>query len=233
MLTIHNARMDYPGHTAFSQFSLTVGTGEMVSVIGKSGCGKTSLLYAITGLIELTEGSIQVDGGPQAIGIMFQQDRLLPWRTVLENVLLGLGIGADNKDRGEQLLQRMGLADKGKKYPDQLSGGERQRVALVRALIRRPRLLLLDEPLGSLDEQNRERLQDEIKAYVLEHGMTLLMVTHSIQEAVYMGSRILIMTPVGIPFETHNPWHVDPDLRNRDEFFALGRTLRAKLGGQD
>ncbi len=231
MLTIQNARLDYPGHTAFSQFSLTVHAGEMVGIIGKSGCGKTSLLYAITGLLDLTEGSIQVDGGPQNIGIMFQQDRLLPWRTVSENVLLGLS--ADNRDRGEQLLQRMGMGDKGKKYPDQLSGGERQRVALVRSLIRRPRLLLLDEPLGSLDEQNRERLQDEIKAYVLAHGMTLLMVTHSIQEAVYMGSRILIMTPVGIPFETRNPWHADPDLRNRDEFFALGRTLRAKLGGQE
>ena len=229
MVTISDARLDYPEHMAFANFSLAVKTGEMVSIIGKSGCGKTSLLYAIAGLLPLSEGTLSLTEETEACSIMFQQDRLLPWKTVLGNVLLGLT--KDSEQQAGMLLDRMGLHDHRKKYPQQLSGGERQRVALVRSLVRNPRLLLLDEPLAALDEQNRELLQQEIKEFVITKGITLIMVTHSIQEAIYMGSRILVMQPDGIHFETENPYHGAKDLRDRTEFFALEKVLRAQLGG--
>lgn len=229
MVTISDARLDYPRHIAFANFTLAVKPGEMVSIIGKSGCGKTSLLYAIAGLLPLSQGTLSLTGGTEACSIMFQQDRLLPWKTVLGNVLLGLT--KDYLGQAEMLLDRMGLYGHRKKYPQQLSGGERQRVALVRSLVRNPRLLLLDEPLAALDEQNRELLQQEIKEFVITKGITLIMVTHSIQEAIFMGSRILVMQPDGIRFETENPYHRAKDLRNRAEFFALEKMLRAQLGG--
>lgn len=229
MLTITNGRVDYPGHTAFSHFSLTVQKGQMVSIIGKSGCGKTSLLYAIIGLVALSEGSLSLEGGRKSCSIMFQQDRLLPWKTVLDNVLLGLD--PSWRMQAEELLSRLHMDSYLDRYPQQLSGGERQRVALARSLIRHPQLLLLDEPLASLDEQNRELLQDVIKGIVLDNGITLLFVTHSIQEAVYMGSRVIVMTNEGVSFELHNPYHQDPALRTRSEFFSMERILRTRLGG--
>lgn len=229
MLSIVDAQVSYPGHIAFSDFSLDVASREIVSIVGASGCGKTSLLYAIANLVPLSKGSINVEGGTGSCSIMFQQDRLLPWKRVIDNVLLGLP--RHELPHAEEVLERLGLSRHRAKYPRQLSGGERQRVALARSLVRKPSLLLLDEPLASLDEQTRERLQDEIKQFVHAQGITLVLVTHSIREAVYMGSRIVLMTSGGITFETENPYHDMRDLRDRTECFALERTLRHRLGG--
>jgi ABC-type nitrate/sulfonate/bicarbonate transport system ATPase subunit len=227
MLSLQDARVDYPGHMAFDHFNLSIESREMVSIVGKSGCGKTSLLYAIAGLVPLSQGILRIKGGASACGIMFQQDRLLPWKPVVDNVLLGLR--KDRKHEAETLLEKLGLADVTKHYPHELSGGMRQRVALARALIRKPALLLLDEPLASLDERTRELLQDEIKSYVTEHSLTLLMVTHSIAEAITMGSRVIVMTPHGVDFELHNAHHAETDLRQKDEFFAMEKLLRRHL----
>lgn len=229
MLKIRDAGVTYPGHVAFSGFSLDVPDGDMLSIVGKSGCGKTSLLYAIAGLVPLSGGKIEVEGNAAGCAIMFQQDRLLPWKRAIDNVMIGLP--KEQRGFGERMLELVGLSTRMDQYPKQLSGGERQRVALARSLVRNPRLLLLDEPLGSLDEQTRERLQEEIKQYVLSQGITLLLVTHSIQEAVFMGNRIVLMTPEGVASETENPFHRINDLRNRTEFFSLERNLRAQLGG--
>lgn len=229
MLSIVDAQVSYPGHIAFSGFSLEVASHEILSIVGASGCGKTSLLYAIANLIPLSKGNIILEEGPESCAIMFQQDRLLPWKRVIDNVLLGLS--RYELPYAEEVLERLGLFRHRHKYPKQLSGGERQRVALARSLVRKPTLLLLDEPLASLDEQNRERLQDEIKQFVHAQGMTLVLVTHSIREAVYMGSRIVLMTSEGITFETENPYHDMHELRDRTELFALERTLRHRLGG--
>ena len=228
MLHIRNASVVYPGHTAFTDFSLTVSQGEIVSVLGASGCGKTSLLYAIADLVPLASGSIHLTEGQSSCAIMFQQDRLLPWKHSTDNVLLGLS--DDHRDAAEDLLERMGLAAVMKYYPDQLSGGMRQRVALARALVRKPKVLLLDEPLAALDEQQRERMQDEIKTYATEHVITILMVTHSIREAVYMGSRIIIMRPDGIAYETENPFHREPQLRTMQQYFTLEKSIRKRFG---
>ncbi len=208
MLSIQDARLLYGSKVAFSGFSLEVQKGEMVSIIGKSGCGKTSLLYAIASLLPLNGGTITTEG---ECAIMFQQDRLLPYKRAIDNVLLGLP--KQMRGEAEALLALVGLKEKMSSYPKQLSGGERQRVALARSLIRKPGLLLLDEPFASLDEQTRERLQDEVKAYVKANNITLVLVTHSIAEAVFMGSRIVVMTEEGIVFETTNPYHELSDLR--------------------
>lgn len=160
---------------------------------------------------------------------MFQQDRLLPYKRAIDNVLLGLP--KQMRGEAEALLALVGLKEKMSSYPKQLSGGERQRVALARSLIRKPGLLLLDEPFASLDEQTRERLQDEVKAYVKANNITLVLVTHSIAEAVFMGSRIVVMTEEGIVFETTNPYHELSDLRIKKEAFELQRILRSRLGG--
>lgn len=226
MLSIQDARLLYGSKVAFSGFSLEVQKGEMVSIIGKSGCGKTSLLYAIASLLPLNGGAITTEG---ECAIMFQQDRLLPYKRAIDNVLLGLP--KQMRSEAEALLALVGLKEKMSSYPKQLSGGERQRVALARSLIRKPGLLLLDEPFASLDEQTRERLQDEVKAYVKANNITLVLVTHSIAEAVFMGSRIVVMTEEGIVFETTNPYHELSDLRIKKEAFELQRILRSRLGG--
>ncbi len=227
MLAIQDAQVDYGSHTAFSHFSLSVHVGETISILGKSGCGKTSLLYAIASLLPLASGTIDRSVEADHCTIMFQQDNLLPWKNVLGNVLLGLP--ATYRDEAEKLLERVGLQDQLHHFPQQLSGGMRQRVALARALVRRPQILLLDEPLAALDEQQRELLQDDIKTYVRTHQITTILVTHSIREAAYMGSRIIIMTPGGITCQAENPWIDDPDLRTRDELFGLEQQLRSEL----
>lgn len=224
ILSLTDAKLDYPKTTAFQHFSLNVKAGEMVSIIGPSGCGKTSLLYAIAGLLPLSGGTMQRAVGNEGVALMFQQDRLLPWKRVINNVLLGLP--GEKTDEAEELLQSMGLSSVMQHYPHELSGGMRQRVALARALIRKPNILLLDEPLASLDEQQREVLQNDIKEYVQHHSITLLLVTHSLQEAVFMGSRIVMMTNKGVSYELQNQLHGEANFRTRDEFFTMQKTLR-------
>ncbi len=230
MLSIQALEVKYGPTVAFSNVSLDVCQGDMVSIIGKSGCGKTSLLYAIAHLIEPSTGSIELQGGSNSCSLMFQQDRLLPWKRVLDNVTLGLS--KDYEEQACSLLRMLGLSDKIQCYPKQLSGGERQRVALGRSLIRKPRLLLLDEPFASLDEQTRQSLQDELKAYVQEHTITLLLVTHSIREAVFMGKRIFVMTNQGFAYCTENPYHAMDNLRSNTDAFAMEQRLRLQLGVQ-
>jgi len=227
ILSLTDAKLDYPKTTAFQHFSLTVENGEMVSIIGRSGCGKTSLLYTIAGLLPLSGGTMQRAFGNEGVALMFQQDRLLPWKRIIDNVLLGLS--KEKTEEAATLLRSMGLGTVMHHYPHELSGGMRQRVALARALIRKPNILLLDEPLASLDEQQREMLQNDIKKYVRDQGITLLLVTHSIQEAVFMGSRIVMMTNKGVSYELKNQLHDDPHLRTRDEFFSMQKTLRLHL----
>jgi ABC-type nitrate/sulfonate/bicarbonate transport system ATPase subunit len=224
ILSLTDAKLDYPKTTAFEHFSLNVKAGEMVSIIGPSGCGKTSLLYTIAGLLPLSGGTMQRAVGNEGVALMFQQDRLLPWKRVINNVLLGLP--GEKTDEAAGLLQSMGLEAVMQHYPHELSGGMRQRVALARALIRKPNILLLDEPLASLDEQQREVLQNDIKEYVQHHSITLLLVTHSLQEAVFMGSRIVMMTNKGVSYELQNQLHGEANLRTRDEFFTMQKTLR-------
>ena len=192
--------------TALEGIDLEVAEGEFVSLIGPSGCGKSTLLRIVADLDSATSGTVQVFGKEprqarldQDYGIAFQQAGLLPWRTVAANVALPLevhGVGkTQRQQRVAELLGLVGLADFASSYPDQLSGGMQQRVAIARALAESPRLLLMDEPFGALDEITRERMQAELVRICAETGAAVLFVTHSIPEAVFLSDRVVVMTP--------------------------------------
>jgi len=191
---------------ALTDVDLKVADGEFVSLIGPSGCGKSTLLRLVADLDSPTSGDITVFGKAarqaridQDYGIAFQQAGLLPWRTVAGNIELPLKLhGASaglRRDRVAELLELVGLTDFAKNHPDQLSGGMQQRVAIARALAESPRLLLMDEPFGALDEITRERMQNELVRICAETGAAVLFVTHSIPEAVFLSDRVVVMSP--------------------------------------
>ncbi|MBL7493183.1 ABC transporter ATP-binding protein [Frankia sp. AgB1.9] len=191
---------------ALAGIELTVAPGEFVSLIGPSGCGKSTLLRLVGDLVEPTRGEVRVFGEParaaraaQRYGIAFQQAGLLEWRTVAGNVELPLQVhGVSRKERrarARELLDLVGLGDFAGHWPAQLSGGMQQRVAIARALAERPPLLLLDEPFGALDEMTRERMQSELARIRWETGTTVILVTHSIPEAVFLSDRVAVMSP--------------------------------------
>jgi NitT/TauT family transport system ATP-binding protein len=192
--------------SALEGIDLTVAAGEFVSLIGPSGCGKSTLLRLVADLDAPTSGTVEVFGKPasrarrdQDYGIAFQQAGLLPWRTVAANIALPLelhGVGAtERKARVAELAELVGLTDFADRHPDQLSGGMQQRVAIARAMAERPRLLLMDEPFGALDEMTRERMQAELSRLAAETGAAVVFVTHSIPEAVFLSDRVVVMSP--------------------------------------
>jgi NitT/TauT family transport system ATP-binding protein len=190
---------------ALSDVDLTVDSGQFVSLIGPSGCGKSTLLRLVADLIEPSTGTVTVGGKPaaqarrdQEYGIAFQQAGLFEWRTVRRNVELPLELRKiprqQRRTRAEEMLALVGLADFGGHYPAQLSGGMQQRVAIARALAVHPRLLLMDEPFGALDEMTRERLQGELLQICATTDTSTVFVTHSISEAVFLSDRVVVMS---------------------------------------
>lgn len=186
---------------AIDALSFDIREGEMVTVVGPSGCGKSTLLRIVAGLENATGGSITVDGqriaGPRRdVGIVFQQATLLPWQTVLDNVLLpARAQKQDRRARALSLLDLVGLSGFVDRYPFELSGGMQQRVAICRALVCDPSILLMDEPFGALDAMTREQMNAELVRIQAEERKTILFITHSIPEAVFLGDRVLVMTP--------------------------------------
>ncbi|HWH97111.1 MAG TPA: ABC transporter ATP-binding protein [Pseudolysinimonas sp.] len=231
---------------ALSTIDLTVAAGEFVSLIGPSGCGKSTLLRLIADLDSPTSGSLAVFGKPAArarldqdYGIAFQQAGLLPWRTVAANVMLPLELhgmsAADRNRRAAELIAMVGLDDFADRYPDQLSGGMQQRVAIARSLASGPRLLLMDEPFGALDEMTRERMQTELTRIAAESGAAVVFVTHSIPEAVFLSDRVVVMSPrpgritdiLDVPFRGAR----DETLRESPAFFERVTAVREALHG--
>jgi NitT/TauT family transport system ATP-binding protein len=192
------------GVLALDGIDLEVAENEFVTLVGRSGCGKSTLLRIVAGLIDASAGSVTIDGTPvrgprRDVALMFQRPALLPWRTVLANVLLpaqiqGGDVGAARSE-AERLLALVGLEGFESRHPHELSGGMQQRTALCRALIQRPRLLLMDEPFAALDALTREELSLELQRLWVEHRTTILFVTHSIPEAVVLSERVVVMTP--------------------------------------
>ena len=191
---------------ALTEVELTVEAGEFVSLIGPSGCGKSTLLRLIADLDPASTGTLEIFGKPasrarvdQDYGIAFQQAGLLPWRTVAGNIALPLELHRTAKParaaRVAELAELVGLTEFVDRYPDQLSGGMQQRVAIARALAEQPRLLLMDEPFGALDEMTREYLQGELTRIAAETGAAVVFVTHSIPEAVFLSDRVVVMSP--------------------------------------
>ncbi len=188
---------------ALDRLTLTVAAGAMVSLIGPSGCGKSTLLRLIAGLEAPTSGDLRVGDEPivqpsAERGLMFQDHNLFPWLTVRRNIQAGLvarGVLRQRRHEVEELLRLVGLEAFADVYPHQLSGGMAQRAALARALVNHPKVLLLDEPLGALDQFTRMRMQDEVLRVWEARGTTMVLVTHDIDEAIYMSDRIAIMAP--------------------------------------
>jgi len=190
--------------TALSNVSLDIQENEFISVVGPSGCGKTTLLRILAGLEQASSGAVHCDGqsisGPRSdVSVVFQQATLLPWDTVMTNVLLPVHLKGDKSAaavaRAERLLAFMGLKDFTQKYPFELSGGMQQRVSICRALMREPRILLMDEPFGALDAMTREAMNVELMRIWAEERKTVIFITHSIPEAVLLGDRVIVMSP--------------------------------------
>jgi len=192
------------GLSAVANINLAVSPGEFLCIVGPSGCGKTTLLQLLGGLLPATKGQVFWCGVPLSkphpeIGIVFQKPNLMPWRTVQENVLLPLQIQAVSKEeavrRSQETLTMVGLNEFAMAYPKALSGGMEQRVAVARALVQQPRLLLLDEPFGALDALTRERLNQKLLHIWENQDLTAIMVTHNIREAVFLADRVLVLSP--------------------------------------
>jgi NitT/TauT family transport system ATP-binding protein len=188
---------------ALENVSLTVPEGRFVSIVGPSGCGKSTLLQIIGGLVAASAGEVTIDGEPiggprpDKIGIVFQEPLLLPWKSAIENIEFPLAVRGDargpRRERARELLDLVGLGDFADSLPHQLSGGMKQRVAIARGLVRHPRVLLMDEPFAALDEQTRTRMWGELLQIRDRSGATILFVTHSLVEAVYLADEVLVM----------------------------------------
>lgn len=181
-----------------AKFDLQIPAGQFVSLLGPSGCGKSTLLRLIAGLETADTGSIYHDAS--RLSFVFQEAQLLPWRNALENVCLPLELAAqplpiaEQRERAAAMLARVGLADAAEKHSGQLSGGMKMRVSLARALVTEPEILLLDEPLSALDDEARFALQEDLRAYWRSSGMTVIFVTHSINEAVFLAERQVVLS---------------------------------------
>jgi NitT/TauT family transport system ATP-binding protein len=194
---------DGTGVQALSSVSLGIEEGEFVSLLGPSGCGKTTLMMIVAGLALPTQGEVQIAGrrinGPYTdLGIVFQNAELLEWRTALQNILLQIEIRKLSTQQylpaARKLLANVGLKDFEEKYPDELSGGMKQRVALCRALVHDPDILLMDEPFGALDAMTRDQMNADLQRLWMEKRKTAILVTHSIDEAVFMSDRVIVMS---------------------------------------
>ncbi|MBL8132022.1 MAG: ABC transporter ATP-binding protein [Anaerolineae bacterium] len=230
---------------ALENISLDIPEGEFVSLIGPSGCGKSTLLRMIADLIQPTGGQLTINGKtPQQArkdreyGFVFQSATLYEWRTVIKNVELPLEIMKHSKDerraRAREMLKLVELGDFEEKYPWQLSGGMQQRVSIARALAFQPRLLLMDEPFGALDEMTRERMNNELlRIWTAMPEMTVVFVTHSISEAVYLSSRVVVMSPrpgrIAEVIDIDLPRPRGSATRDLDQFFHLTSRVRHAL----
>ena len=192
------------GVLALKDIDCTIGQGSFVTIVGPSGCGKSTLLRILAGLLDYDAGSVVLDGQPirgtrRDVGVVFQSSILLPWRTILENVMLPaevLGLDAKQaRERAMQLLHMVRLEGFEHKLPRQLSGGMQQRASIARALLHDPKILLMDEPFGALDAMTRERMNLELQRIWAESGKTVVLITHSIPEAIFLGDTVLVMTP--------------------------------------
>lgn len=239
-LQFDNVGMTFPdGTQALENVSLSVTPGEFVTVVGPSGCGKSTLLRIASGLETQTQGSCAVDR--DSIGYVFQDATLLPWRTVQRNIELLAELHGETKAecqrRAQEAISLVGLDGFADKYPRQLSGGMRMRASLARSLVMKPRVFLFDEPFGALDEITRERLNDELLGLFQREGFAGLFITHSIAEAVYMSTRVMVMSPrpgrITASFDIPFAYPRDHDLRYSPEFAELcGQVSHALRGDQ-
>lgn len=229
---------------AVQDVTLEIREGELVSIVGPSGCGKSTILSILSELTDATEGTVEIgnEHSPftpgKDIGMVFQKALLLKWRNILDNVLLPaeiLGLPRkESRERAKDLLQMVGLADFSESYPQQLSGGMQQRASIARALVHDPRLVLMDEPFGALDALTRERMNLELLRIWKESRKTILFVTHGIQEAVFLGSQVAVMTSgparMAAHFDIELPEPRTLDLKTSSKFGEYTKQIYHLLG---
>ena len=229
----------YDGRTVLDNVDLSIGRGEIVSLVGPSGCGKSTLLRIIAGLDRAFEGEVTLAGQPlrepsERVGVMFQEPRLLPWLRVEDNVRFIAGTGANDGGRARRLIDEVGLEGHEKAWPKQLSGGMAQRVALARGLYTQPDLLVLDEPFSAVDALARMRLQSLLLSVASAHGTAVLIVTHDLDEALYLSDRVYLMgAHPGRIVETIDIGLDRPRDRNDPLLVQQRRKLLGLLDGSD
>ncbi len=237
LIEVDSISKAYSGKDVLRNISFNLERGSSLSVIGPSGCGKSTLLYMIAGLVKQAEGSIsiggsEIEGTDSRIAFILQDFGLLPWKTVRDNVALGMKIRGVSeeimKEKAVELMDDLGIISHSKRFPSSLSGGEKQRVAIARALATDPEILLMDEPFSSLDTLTREKLQNTVRDIIIDKRLSVITVTHSIEEAVFLGDRILVMSPG--PGEVteiiDNYRRPGENFRDSDSFFKSCRKIR-------
>jgi len=235
MIDIRDMEVSYGSETALEGINLHIDRNSTCAIIGPSGCGKTTLLYAMAGLLTPKAGSISIDGKilkgiRRETGIILQHYGLLPWKTVWNNVALGLQVRGEKKPEIERevgrILDELGISHLRNKYPAELSGGQKQRVAIARTLAIKADLLLMDEPSSALDAITREHIQNLILKIYKSNPITMVLVTHSIEEAVFLGQKIVVMGKARINHVLDNPYFGDEELRSRMEYYRICLEVR-------
>ncbi|MBP2024408.1 NitT/TauT family transport system ATP-binding protein [Clostridium punense] len=238
MIHIKNLCLNYDDKSALDNICFNIEKNSTCAIIGPSGCGKTSLLYILAGLIRESCGEVLIEGKTlqgyrKATGVILQDLGLLPWKTVWHNIALGLKSRDIDKniidEKVKDILKELNLTEHINKYPHELSGGEKQRVAIGRTLVLNPDLLLCDEATSALDEITKEQLQNLILELYKNHPMTLVLVTHSIEEAVFLGQNIVVMEKGRIKKVISNPYFGQSDIREKDSYYSICREVRKWL----
>ncbi len=235
MIEVNNLQVSYGNVRALEGISLKVERNATCAIIGPSGCGKTTLLYTLAGLIRPEEGTIYIGGEElsgirRSTGIILQDYGLFPWKNVWNNVALGLQVRGETKEKISEtvsnILAVLGIGHLSCKYPAELSGGEKQRVAIGRTLAMKPDLLLMDEPSSALDAITKEHIQNLILKLYKSAPLTMVIVTHSIEEAVFLGQKIIVMGRAKIKHVLDNPYFGDEELRSRMEYCKICLEVR-------
>lgn len=235
MIAISNLQVSYGSEKAVDNISLQVERNSTCAIIGPSGCGKTTLLYAMAGLIAPNGGNICINGEAlsgirKSTGIILQDYGLFPWKSVWNNVALGLQARGEAQEKIREevgsILEVLGISSLRSKYPAELSGGQKQRVAIGRTLALKPDLLLMDEPSSALDAITKEHIQNLILKLYKSDPVTMVIVTHSIEEAVFLGQKIIVMGKAKIKHVLENPYFGDEELRSRMEYYRVCLEVR-------
>lgn len=230
MISIKDLSVKYKEETAIDNLNLYLEDGKAYAIIGKSGCGKTTLLYTIAGLISNYEGKLEVRG---EASLILQNLGLFNWFTVYKNIYLGLNKSSISKDekniKVNNIIEELGLSDVKNKYPKELSGGQKQRVAIARTIIKNPEILLLDEATSALDSITKEKIQDLLLEIKKEKNITMVLVTHNIEEAVFLGEEIIVMKDGKIDSIIENQYFGDKDIRAKKEYIEVCNKVRGKL----
>ena len=242
MIRIRNLSVNYGSENALNGIDLDIPRNKTCAIIGPSGCGKTTLLYAMAGLITPSSGKVVIDGEEirsirKETGVILQSGGLLPWKTARDNIALGLQARRLEKTvisrKVAAILEELSIGAFKDKYPAQLSGGQKQRVAIARTLVLEPDLLLMDEASSSLDAISREHLQNLILQLYQKNPATLVMVTHSIEEAVFLGQTIVIMERAAIRHVLDNPYFGDANIRSKPDYYQVCLEVRQWLGREE